>query len=195
MIKKYPHTVIIFRFFRHYITGNRTTQYRVSSHVGAASRKRAARAAQGAARLCASCSMQFPEARKVVQAWAEAVRDARDRSVRRVHVAACAVCSGAICGSCIHELGDEHVPGWLHRCRFLAADCSKVPRRRRRWQKSSRRHPGHSYRPPRCAGTPSIINSGFAHYSRHLISDRVFYTHLQPNLPSSHAESARARCQ
>ena len=36
-------------------------------------------------------------------------------------------------------------------------DCSKVPRRRRRWQKSSRRHPGHSYRPPRCAGTPSII--------------------------------------
>jgi len=48
-----------------------------------------------------------------------------------------------------------------------------VPPRRRRWQESSRRRPGHSYRPPRCAGTPSIINSGFAHYSRHLISDRV----------------------
>ena len=62
----------------------------------------------------------------MVQAWAEAVRDARDRSVCRVHVAACAVCSGAICGSFIHELGDEHVPGWLHRCRswlLIAAKC------------------------------------------------------------------------
>ena len=66
--------------------------------------------------------MQFPEARKVVQAWAEAVRDARDRSVRRVHVAACAVCSGAICGRCIHELGDEHVPGLAPSMSFLGCE-------------------------------------------------------------------------